>query len=635
MRYILTIVFLILFSVSSQAQNSINIIASGTAFTKEKATFSALRNALEKGAGVYISSKTVIQNDQLVFDEISSLANGTISKYDVIESNFSDKLREYQVTVNATIEVGKFVSLIKSKGVNVAFEGASFAQNVKMHEYYKEEEPKILAHFFDQYGWEEIFQLFDKKLIADEPKLYNFKSSDFQIGLEKDWKKQKNDQLINEVRNGRDVVLEINKKQYYNPFYIRFLSPKFSFDGQDFRVKSDSISAVIESWKELFKNKKNWTSEEITNYSKMSAERINNIYNWNDYSQYKLIDSMNKRFTKFQDQLRNRNGQYVINLVPELNTNTNYKTFIDSFKKILLEISVNKDNNFSQSSYEEKFGKTYSIYLFELNDGKYKKHEFVLRNFESATLYSQFCQMIGAVFSGNALIEFNAIKTNVGPINNYLSGLNLELNPSKIDFFFNNENHGLILNPAKNQYPTADLSNNSIESGQVPKYSLIQFADLETLGKIKEFTIDNPPTIYILPARPEEFLVDKAKVLSVIQKKSLQDKLNNFANKTGAELFIVLDNNNYGIDDLKDLTGQYGFEWQIGGKERKGVILLINNKTRKIFYRYGGGLDSQLTEKYSKEIIESFKPFLKAGNYLGGFNKAIELTETKILPIKK
>lgn len=119
MRYILTIVFLFLFSVSSQAQNSINIIASGTAFTKEKATFSALRNALEKGAGVYISSKTVIQNDQLVFDEISSLANGTISKYDVIESNFSDKLREYQVTVNATIEVGKFISLIKSKGVNV------------------------------------------------------------------------------------------------------------------------------------------------------------------------------------------------------------------------------------------------------------------------------------------------------------------------------------------------------------------------------------------------------------------------------------------------------------------------------------------------------------------------------------
>lgn len=633
MKLIFSLILVIFIFTKSYSQNSINIIASGSAFTKEKAIFSALRNALEKGSGVYISSKTVIQNDQLVFDEVASLANGTISKYDIIESSFSEKFKEHQVTISATIEVGKFVNLIKSAGVNVAFEGASFAQNVKLNEYYKNEEPKILSNFLNQYDWKEVFEMFDKKLIAEEPKIYKYTSSDFQITLEKDYNKHSNDELINNVRKGRDVVLEINKKQYYNPFYIRFLSPKFSFFGQDFIIKQDSISREIESFKELFKNRKNWTSEEITIYSKLSLEQIKNNYNWYDYNQYKLIDSMNKRFTKFQDQLRNRNGQYVINLVPELNANANYKTFIDSFKKILLEISVNKDNNFSQSSFEEKFGKTYSLYLFELNDGKYLKHEFVLRNFESALLYSQICQMIGAVFSGNALIEFNAIKTNVGPINNYLSGLNLELNPSKIDFFFN-ENHGLILNPAKNQYPTADLSNNSIESGQVPKYSLIQFADLETLGKIKEFTIDNPPTIYILPARPEEFLVDKAKVLSVIQKKSLQEKLNNFASKTGGELFIVIDNNNYGYDDLKDLTGQYGFEWEIGGKERKGVILLINNKTRKIFYRYGGGLDSQLTEKYSKEIIESFKPFLKAGNYLGGFNKVIDLTEAKISSLR-
>ena len=634
MKLIFSLILAIFFSTNSYSQNSINIIASGSAFTKEKATFVALRNALEKGSGVYISSKTVIQNDQLVFDEVASLANGTISKYDIIESSFSEKFKEHQVTISATIEVGKFVNLIKSAGVNVAFEGASFAQNVKLNEYYKNEEPKILSNFLNQYDWKEVFEMFDKKLIAEEPKIYKYTSSDFQITLEKDYHKHSNDELINNVRKGRDVVLEINKKQYYNPFYIRFLSPKFSFFGQDFRDKQDSISNVIESFKELFKNRKNWTSEEIANYSKLSLEQIKNNYNWYDYHQYKLIDSMNKRFIQLQNHLRNKNDQYVINLVPELNANANYKTFIDSFKKILLEISVNKDNNFSQSSFEEKFGKTYSLYLFELNDGKYKKHEFVLRNFESALLYSQFCQMIGAVFSGNALIEFNAIKTNVGPINNNLSGLNLELNPSKIDFF-SNENHGLILNPAKNQYPTADLSNNSIESGQVPKYSLIQFADLETLGKIKEFTIDNPPTIYILPARPEEFLVDKAKVLSVIQKKSLQDKLNNFANKTGAELFIVLDNNNYGIDDLKDLTGQYGFEWQIGGKERKGVILLINNKTRKIYFRYGSGLDSQLTDKDASEIIKSFQPLLKAGNYLGAFMKAIDLTEAKILPIKK
>ena len=83
------------------------------------------------------------------------------------------------------------------------------------------------------------------------------------------------------------------------------------------------------------------------------------------------------------------------------------------------------------------------------------------------------------------------------------------------------------------------------------------------------------------------------------------------------------------------MTGQYGFEWEIGGKERKGIILHINNKTRKIYYKYGGGLDSQLTNKDASEIIKSFQPLLKAGNYLGAFMKAIDLTEAKILPIKK
>ena len=138
MKLIFSLIVAIIFCTNAYSQNSINIIASGSAFTEEKATFSALRNALEKGAGVYISSKTVIQNDQLVFDEISSLANGTISKYDVIESNFSDKLREYQVTVSATIEVGKFVSLIKS---NICFKEGR-------HSFYQEKQLPGFAFCF-------------------------------------------------------------------------------------------------------------------------------------------------------------------------------------------------------------------------------------------------------------------------------------------------------------------------------------------------------------------------------------------------------------------------------------------------------------------------------------------------------
>ena len=151
--------FILLMGIFDQAkgQNTINIIASGSAFTKEKATFNALRNALEKGSGVYISSQTVVQNDQLVFDEVASLSNGTISKYEIIESNFSEKFKEHNITVSATIEVSKFVNFIKSTGINVSFNGASFAQNIKLHQYYKQEEPKILSHFFPNTIGEKFF----------------------------------------------------------------------------------------------------------------------------------------------------------------------------------------------------------------------------------------------------------------------------------------------------------------------------------------------------------------------------------------------------------------------------------------------------------------------------------------------
>jgi len=636
MKLIFSLILVIFFSTKSYSQNSINIIASGSAFTKEKAIFSALRNALEKGSGVYISSKTIIQNDQLVFDEVASLANGTISKYDIIESSFSEKFKEHQVTISATIEVGKFVNLIKSKGVNVAFEGASFAQNVKLNEYYKNEEPKILFNFLNNFSGNNALKLVDKKLLADGFKIFKFNPSSFPLQLDENWQSFSDDNLITKVRNGRDVIFEINKIKYLNPYHLKYLSPKFSYDGEYFSDKQDSISHVSNSWIEFYNNREKWTSDEIKNYSNLTEEKVNDIFKRNLYAKYKLLDSMNKRIFELQNQLRNKNGQYVINLVPEIKSNANYNTFIESFIKILQEISLNKDPSFSKLSYEEKFGETFSIFIYEYSNEFYKKREFIIRNPESVSMVNYFKQkFIQDLFSGKVIIEYNIIRSNIGIITNYLAGINSEINKND-HFQLNEKNSGFILNPKENEVPIAFSKNDqTIELITVPKYSLSHFADLETVKKIKEFTIENPPLKYYLPTRPNYFLVDNIKQFNTIQKKTLQEKLNTFASKTGAELFIVLDNNNYGIDNLKDLTAQYGSEWEIGGKERKGVILLINNKTRKIFYNYGEGLDSQLTNKDASEIIKSFQPLLKAGNYLGAFMKAIDLTEAKILPIKK
>ena len=186
---------------TSTVQDTLRIIASGTAYTKDKANNAALRNALEKGAGVYISSETIIQNNELVFDESASLSNGTIASYDIIESDFSDKTKEYSVTVNANIIKGKFIDLIKSKGININFDGASFAQNVKLNNYYQNEEPKILMHFEDKLDFDTYFNFFDKKILAEEPKIYSFVKTDYQLLLEKDWHSHRNNDLLYSQRN--------------------------------------------------------------------------------------------------------------------------------------------------------------------------------------------------------------------------------------------------------------------------------------------------------------------------------------------------------------------------------------------------------------------------------------------------
>ena len=455
--------------------------------------------------------------------------------------------------------------------------------------------------------------------------------SDFKINLEKDWQKHKNDEIISQIRNGQNSVLSINKTNYINPFYIRYIGSRFSFLGENIREKQDSISNVIASWKTLFnKDKKEWSKDELTNYSKLTSKELNEIYDWNDYAQFKLIDSMQNQFNKLQNELINKDGQYVINLVPELTTNENYAKFIDSYKRILSEISVNKEANFSKETFEEKFGKTYSLYLYEYVNNQLHQSEYVIRNPESIDIVNSFIGMFGATFSGNSIIQFNAIKTNLGRLSNYISGLNSDLNQEKL-LFFGNEFTGFITNPLPKSYPVATLNSDQlVEKSLLPKYSLSLFADLENVSKLTEFTIDNPPYEYLLPDRPNNFLVDKSKLFDISAKKLLNQKLSNFHTRLNCELFCIIDNNNYGIEDLGDLASQYGFEWEIGGKERRGLLILMNLKTRKFYVRYGGGLETSFSEKDAKEIINLMKPILKTGNNLNAFLKAIDLIELKL-----
>ena len=84
-----TLLFLIVFfsflNLSAQeTSKNVSIIVTGSGKTQDDAKQSALRSAIEQAYGAFISSKTEVLNDNLVSDQITSIANGNIQSFEIL-----------------------------------------------------------------------------------------------------------------------------------------------------------------------------------------------------------------------------------------------------------------------------------------------------------------------------------------------------------------------------------------------------------------------------------------------------------------------------------------------------------------------------------------------------------------------
>ena len=100
--------------------------------TIEEAKNNALRSAIEQAFGAFISSKTEILNDNIK-DEIVSISNGNIHNYNII-SQIKIPDGGYAITLEATVSLNQLSSFVKSKGINVEFQGQIFGANIRQIE---------------------------------------------------------------------------------------------------------------------------------------------------------------------------------------------------------------------------------------------------------------------------------------------------------------------------------------------------------------------------------------------------------------------------------------------------------------------------------------------------------------------
>lgn len=116
------------------------------------------------------------------------------------------------------------------------------------------------------------------------------------------------------------------------------------------------------------------------------------------------------------------------------------------------------------------------------------------------------------------------------------------------------------------------------------------------------------------------FVVDDANLLSSQEETKLRIDLENFKNEYNMDAVIVTSNNLNGksqqdyADDYFDYNG-YGV-----GKEKSGLLLLIDMENRNIWISTSGEAIKYFTDNRIDNIVEDITSYLKNGDYFGGCN---------------
>ncbi len=153
-------------STASSSNDEVTLVVSADGATKDEATKVALRSAIEQAYGTFVSANTTILNDELVKDEIVTVASGNIKNYQEISSNVMSDGKTF-VTLQATVCISKLVSYAQSKGAEAEFAGATFGMQMRLKEMYKNNEIKALHNMYEQLSL--IPNLFDYEIKLGEP----------------------------------------------------------------------------------------------------------------------------------------------------------------------------------------------------------------------------------------------------------------------------------------------------------------------------------------------------------------------------------------------------------------------------------------------------------------------------------
>jgi len=309
MKQLILIFTLIALSININAQEdkSVTLTVSGQGQTLDEAKQNALRNAIEQAFGTFISSNTEILNDELVKDEIVSVSNGNIQKFEVIsEVQIPDG--GYAITLKASVSVSKLTSFCESKGISVEFNGSLFTLNVNQQILNEENENKSIQNLLITLK-KIIENSLDYNIKADNPISISNDNVSWYIPLTISFSINENFSLFNNyiVNTLRGLAMPSNEVDNYKALGKKIYSLNINGEQLHFR-KEESVKTILTELNFYFvkcvlesKIESNISSNTISSFKKIDVlssfnpvgfktNSTNYDYMWNIKNIFKLVE---------------------------------------------------------------------------------------------------------------------------------------------------------------------------------------------------------------------------------------------------------------------------------------------------------------------------------------------------------
>jgi uncharacterized protein len=134
-----------------------------------------------------------------------------------------------------------------------------------------------------------------------------------------------------------------------------------------------------------------------------------------------------------------------------------------------------------------------------------------------------------------------------------------------------------------------------------------------------------------VPPPPTRWVTDSAGVLSLTDVATLDTKLENFEQTSGAQFLIYTFKSIEG-ESIEDFTMRCVTAWKVGqAKYDNGLVLFVFVAEHKVRVEVGYGLEGSVTDAFSSRVIrDQIAPFFKKGDYGGGLNAGADALMKKI-----